>query len=391
MSERLDVAVVGAGPFGLSVAAHLSPGRRVRTFGRPMETWRERMPPDMLLRSAWEETSLSAPGGRGTIDEWAEDEGEAREEPIPLAKFLRYSEWFHARFAPENDPAQVTLVEPVDDRFRLETGAGGVVEARSVVLAVGVTPFPYAPEAFQGAMGGAIRFSIDPLDAAGFEGKRVLVVGGGQGGLESAALAAGAGAEVELVVRSEVRWFADREAHHPRGRLAQRLYRLAYPAVGYGPPILNRLALAPDLLAALPRDVRRRITGRALRPGGSPWIREVAEGRVKVTEGVSVEEVESKENPVRVRLTDGTRREADAVLVSTGYRFSLERLTFLSEDLRRRIRIEHGWPVLDRYFRSTDPRVMFVGYPAEGRFGPLSRFVLGTEFTATRVARHLRP
>ena len=63
MSE-LDVAVVGAGPFGLSVAACL-PDLAVRVFGQPMKTWSTTMPPDMLLRSAWSETSLAAPADAG--------------------------------------------------------------------------------------------------------------------------------------------------------------------------------------------------------------------------------------------------------------------------------------------------------------------------------------
>ena len=69
MPEQLDVAIVGAGPFGFSVAAWLD-DRRTRVFGSPMQTWRTLMPPDMLMRSAWEETSLSARGGRGSIDEF---------------------------------------------------------------------------------------------------------------------------------------------------------------------------------------------------------------------------------------------------------------------------------------------------------------------------------
>ena len=74
MADRLDVAVIGAGPFGLSVAAHLN-DRPVRVFGAPMQTWRTRMPPDMRLRSDWEETSLSAPGDRGSIDVWSRAAG----------------------------------------------------------------------------------------------------------------------------------------------------------------------------------------------------------------------------------------------------------------------------------------------------------------------------
>ena len=90
--------------------------------------------------------------------------------------------------------------------------------------------------------------------------------------------------------------------------------------------------------------------------------------------------------PVRLRLSDGSDREVDLTLLATGYRFDLARLAFLSPQLAGAIRTERGWPVLDRGFRSTDRRVLFAGYPAEYRFGPLSRFVLGTGFTARRVA-----
>ena len=62
--DRIDTAVVGAGPFGLSVAAHASRRGSARMFGEPMRTWRTLMPPDMLLRSDWDHTNLSAPGAR---------------------------------------------------------------------------------------------------------------------------------------------------------------------------------------------------------------------------------------------------------------------------------------------------------------------------------------
>ena len=79
----------------------------MRVFGEPMQTWRTRMPPDMLLRSDWEETSLSAPADRGAIDVWARAMDEPREEPIPLQTFLRYADWFRQTFVRESDPADV--------------------------------------------------------------------------------------------------------------------------------------------------------------------------------------------------------------------------------------------------------------------------------------------
>ncbi len=217
----------------------------------------------------------------------------------------------------------------------------------------------------------------------------MLVVGGGQAGLESAGLAAQAAPIVELVTRSQVRWFADREPDTPRGPLQRRLYRIAYPAVGYGPPPINRLVLYPDLFAALPAGLKRRLTERLLRPGGSPWLRPLVEGNVKLSERCTVTRVEKTSEGLVVELSDGSQREVDEVIIACGYRFDLDRLTFLAPELRARIAIRDGWPVLDRFFRSTDQRVQFVGYPAEGRFGPVSRFVLGADFAATRVAESL--
>jgi thioredoxin reductase len=388
MRERLDVAVVGAGPFGLSVAAQIS-GRAVRTFGPPMETWRTRMPPDMLLRSDWQETSLSAPGDRGTIDAWAAATGEPRREPIPLQAFLRYAEWFRESFVPESDPARVAALERANGTYRLVTERGDEVDARHVVVAVGVTPFSYAPPPFAEALGEDVTFALDHQDYAAQRGKHVLVVGGGQGALEAAVLAARAGADVELVVRSRLHWFADREPHVPRGPVRRRLYRLAYPVVGYGPPPLNRIVRRPDLFAALPRGLRRRLTARVLRSGGSAWLRDAIDRSVRVSEGAGVRSLERGADGLLLRLTDGSMREADAVILATGFRFSLERLPFLAPGVRARIALEDGWPVLDRYFRSTDPSLLFIGYAAEHRFGPISRFVTGTRFTARRVRRLL--
>lgn len=384
MAERLDAAIVGAGPYGLSVAAQLR-GRRVRMFGEPMETWRTRMPPDMLLRSDWTETSFSAPGDRGTIDRWAATAGEPREEPIPLQKFLRYATWFHDAFVGDADSAAVAAVERTPSGFRLTSDQGDEVEARTVVVAVGAVPFAYAPPPLAEAIGEGVRFATDLQDYGSYRARRVVVVGGGQGGLESAALAARAGAEVEVVVRSQLHWFADREPHRPRGPLRRRLYRLAYPVVGYGPPPLNRLVLHPDLLAALPDSARRRLTARVLRAGGSPWLRPALEGVVRITEGVAVESIERYNGVIRLGLSDGSTREADVVIVAAGFRFALERLPFLSGEIRSGIDVHDGWPVLDRWFRSTQKNLLFVGFAAAHRFGPIVRFIPGTRFSAPRV------
>jgi FAD-dependent urate hydroxylase len=388
LADKLDVAVVGAGPYGLSVAAHL-PERRVRTFGPEMETWRTCMPPEMLMRSAWEETSIAAPEAAGTLDEWVREVGESRQEPIPLEMFLRYSTWFAERFVAERDPSRIASVELNGSGYRLTTEAGSEVDAQHVVVAVGVMPFAYVPPRLAEQLGETVSLATGIENTDRYAGRRVLVVGGGQAGLEAAGLAAQAGATVELVTRSAVRWFADRESHNPRGPVRQKLYRLAYPVVGFGPPPLNRLVMMPDAFAALPERTRGSLTARVLRSGGSPWLRQFVERSVRVTEHNTIEHVEHQSGRLVLRLSDGSDREVDDILIACGYRFDLDRLSFLSPDVRARIATRSGWPVIDRLFRSSDPSILFIGYAAEHRFGPLSRFVLGTEFTAPRVSHAL--
>jgi pyruvate/2-oxoglutarate dehydrogenase complex dihydrolipoamide dehydrogenase (E3) component len=131
------------------------------------------------------------------------------------------------------------------------------------------------------------------------------------------------------------------------------------------------------------------LTARVLRAGGSPWLREAIQRAVRVREDVSVTGLERTNGSLRLRLTDGSALEADAVIVAAGFRFALDRLSFLAPQIRDGIRLDQGWPALDRWFRSSDPAVLFVGFASEHRFGPIVRFIPGTRFCAPRVEQLL--
>ncbi len=335
-----------------------------------MQTWWTRMPPDMLLRSDWEETSLSAPGDSGTIDVWAREAGEPRQNPIPLQTFLRYADWFRGRFVSENDPSDVAELDRAGGTYRLATTAGDELDARKLVLAVGVTAFSHAPPPFRDALGDGVSFAIDPQDHGARHGRRVIVVGGGQGGLEAAALAARSGAEVELILRSRLHWFAEREPYTHRGPVRQRLYRLAYPVVGYGPPPLNRLALHPELFAYVPKQLRRRLARRILRAG---WIAVAAgSGRRQGRHhgGANRRDARAERGRTAARAERRLREGGGRGDPLDGVPLSLDRLAFLSLAVRAGIAVRDGWPVLDRSFRSSDPDLFFVGYAARTGFSP---------------------
>ena len=388
--DSIDTAVVGAGPFGLSVAAHTSRNGTARTFGESMRTWRRLMTPDMLLRSDWDHTNLSAPARAGPLEAWVRSGEAERLEPLPLAHFLRYADWFQRSFVPESDPDDVASIALADGGVRVTTTAGTEVQARAAVLALGVTPFPRVPPALAASGDPRIRIVLERSGYDDLAGKRVAIIGAGNNGVESALLALRAeAAAVELIVRSRVRWFVEREPHAPRGALRQRLYRIAYPVVGFGPPPINRFALHPDAFALLPHTLRARLNERLLRPGAAPWLRRHVDGVIPISEGVEVRRVDSRTDGLVLGLSDGTSREVDACIVACGFSFSRDGLSVLAPELRARVTVQDGWPVLDRAFRTSVPQVSLVGFPAEGRFGPLSRFVEGAEFAAQRVAQSL--
>jgi FAD-dependent urate hydroxylase len=391
---ELDVAVVGAGPYGLSIAAHL-PTRRVRVFGEPMRTWQRLMPPDMTMRSTWERSNLSDPGQNGRLVDWAAATGRERLDPLPLRQFLEYSDWFRQRFVREIDHASVVHVETgATGSFRLHTSAGNEVDARRIVIAVGVTPFPVLPDALRGVPADRLSFAVERQEFSPLADQRVLLVGAGQTGLESAALAMDAGAaSVEVIARRPVRWHPDRRRLFDwlPGPLARRAWKLAYPIEGAGPPGINLFALHPAAFRRLPDRVQQPMARRMSPPGGSPWIRDAVEGRATVTDGVEVVGATgSRSGGVLVSLSDGSTRDVDHVVAACGYRFSLDGLDFLAPEIRATIRARRGFPVIDDSFRSiSNPRITFLGYAAEQTFGPVVRSLDGARFTCVRAARLL--
>ena len=88
MGRVTEVAIIGAGPYGLSVAAHLRKlGIGFRLFGRPMHTWLTQMPKGMLLKSEGFASNLSDPDDQLTLDRYC------TEQRVPHRSDLYESGW----------------------------------------------------------------------------------------------------------------------------------------------------------------------------------------------------------------------------------------------------------------------------------------------------------
>jgi hypothetical protein len=224
-------------------------------------------------------------------------------------------------------------------------------------------------------------------DLSVFSGRRVLVIGAGQSGLESAALLAEHGAQVQIAARATtVHWLG----RHPRLRSLGPVSTLLYAPAEVGPPLFCRLVEAPHLVHKLPAGRRHQLDRRSIRPAGAAWLRSRVIDTIPLSLRREVAAVETGPHGLIVHFVDGTQTVVDHVLLGTGYQVDLSRYPFLSSELLSRLRQAHGYPVLGRGFQSSVPGLHFLGAPAAWSFGPLMRFVAGTHFAATELPHALK-
>jgi FAD-dependent urate hydroxylase len=381
--DRQDVVVVGAGPYGLSAAAHLGArGLRLAVFGKPLELWRHHMPKGMFLRSHVWATNLSDPERRYGFERFLiESRSRAAAYPVPIDAFIEYGEWFQERAVPKVDRTYVASIARTGTGFHLTLQDGRRIDSTAVVMAVGVERYAHRPFDSDGFARGLISHTCDHGDLASFRGRSVIVVGGGQSALESAALLHENGARVTLVSRRPIVWL-DRDRTSERSLLE----RLRAPANGLAPGWVNWvLEKRPYLFYRLPQP-RKDHHNRLWSATAAAWLRERVNGNVALHEGQTIVGIDEARGRIDARLSNGTKLSADHLLLATGYRVDVDRLPMIDASLRTDIATERGVPILTRHFESSVPGLYFVGLSAVRDFGPLYRFVAGCPAAARRVA-----
>ena len=391
-----DLVVVGAGPYGLSIAAHAAAaGLDLRVFGRPMASWRDHMPPGMYLKSEPWASNLSDPKGEFDLAAYAASQGtESRHGvPLPVRFFASYGLWFAEQTVPTVDERLITAVCPCPGGFRLTTDDGQSVLTRTVVLALGVMPFIDIPAPLRGLPPEQVSHSSHHADLARFEGQDVTVIGGGQAALETAALLAEQGTAVRVVVRAgRLNW---NTLPPPRNRPVIQAAKRPHTGLGCG--WRNWLyAETPGIFRRLPAQTRAQVFSSALGPAGAWWLRERFEPAVGVRLGESVAAAVPADGRVRLELvsTEGRTEsvETDHVIAATGFTPSLDRLGLLDCELRgalRTVGASQG-PEASALFESSYPGLFLAGLLSAPSFGPSMRFVYGATYTAERLVAGVR-
>jgi hypothetical protein len=378
----MDVAIIGAGPYGIACASYLrAAGVDPIVFGKPMAFWRERMPDGMLLRSLRRSSHIADPDGSLSLDEFEAATGRSVPEPIPIEDFIDYALWYQGQVAPEVDQREVLEVLPESDGFRLRLAEGEEVAVKRVIVAAGLGRFARRPDPLGRLPSELVSHSADHASFEPFRGQSVLVVGCGQSGLESAALLHEAGADVEVLARATAPvWLAG------KGGLSSRLYARMIPPTDVGGRVSGWLAATPDVIRRVPAGVATWTGERCLMPMGAGWLMARLR-KVPLTMGREVVSAEERNGGLRVRLNDGSGRDADHVVLGTGWRVDVAGYRFLGDELLSGLERSAGYPVLKRGMESSIPGLHFVGAPASLSFGPIMRFVVGTWYAAPVVAR----
>jgi thioredoxin reductase len=391
--SRVTVCIVGAGPYGVSIAAHLqSKGIDFRIFGISMHRWRAQMPIGMFLKSEGRGSSLSDPTGYHTLPRYCTEEGLPYGEwgkPVSRDVFVRYALSFQRNLVAGLENSMVTTVCKPRDTFTLELSSGERLNAERIIIATGLEHMAYTPPEL-GQLPASLRsHSADHYDLSEFKGRDVTVIGGGQSALETAALLHEEGASVRLLVRKpSVAW-------NPIPKMVRRtLYqRLRQPRTNLGDGLqLWLYSNAPYLFRHLPQRIRLERSTNVLGPAGAWWLKERVVG-LPILFSHSVRSFEARGGRAVLHVSDehGLSRDVatDHVIAATGYRFQLDRLPFLSEALRSRLRHEQQLPILSPNFESSVPGLYFTGLASSYAFGPAMRFLHGANYTAQRISNHL--
>ena len=387
-----NVTIIGAGPYGLSLAAHLKHSKiDFRIIGSPMRTWRTHMPKGMFLKSAGISATLFDPKNQFSLKQYClnhnipyEDEGL----PISLELFTKYGLAFQNHFAPNLEDTKLRSLQTCEEGFLLELDTEVKFKSRHVVLAVGIDYFRNLPPPIYQLSKDFYSHSAEHHELEKFIDKKVIVIGSGSSAIDMAVLLHEIGAFPTLIARRQALNFGQKE-----GWSRNFIGRIFAPMSGLGPGWFNLFcAKAPNLFRYLPNKLRCKLVKEFLGPSGGWFIRKrlqpvkVLLGRVLVSanESNGVANLVFKNNKGELE-----NFQADHVVTATGYKAELKRMSFLSKNIQGSLELINETPKLSADFESSIPGLYFAGPTTATTFGPVMRFAVGAGFASKVISKRL--
>jgi FAD-dependent urate hydroxylase len=385
-----EVLVIGAGPFGLAISAHLSGlGIDHLIVGRPLDTWHEHVPIGMIMKSEPYGSTIAAPSPGYKVADYCRLNGldyQDRVGPLTHDRFIAYGDWFTKTLVPDVRDQIVTNLIQVDGGFQASFADHAPITARQVVVATGVLAYRRIPEELAGLDPELVTHTSQHRDLSLFKGRRVAVIGSGQSALEYAAILNENGADVQIVARAkQVLWNQPNPDHvSTLGRLRRPVNNLCE---GWYCAFIN----SPSAFRLMGTD-RRIMHGRnALGPAGAWWLKDRVDGVIDITTGHRIKKASPEKDGVRLEL-DGPQKssiDVDHVMCGTGFNLDLASLPFVPETLRSSIKTISKQPLVNRAGETSIPGLYFAGAHTVYSIGPSSRFIAGTHTISAAMTKSM--
>ncbi|MCF4135932.1 ArsO family NAD(P)H-dependent flavin-containing monooxygenase [Streptomyces sp. Tue 6430] len=346
MTQHTDVVVIGGGQAGLAAGYHL------RRQGLDFVVLDAQATPGGAWQHTWESLRLFSPAAFSSLPGRLMPAQPGEEYP-EAGHVVEYLSDYEKRYdLPVLRPVRVHGVHDDGRLLSVDTDSG-TWHARAVISATGTWWRPFLP-AVPGRedFGGRQLHTVSYRRPRDFEGRRVIVVGGGNSGAQIAA---------DLVHHTELTWVTQRPprflADDIDGRALFDAATARRRALDEGRTDTGGVAALGDIVAVPPvREARDRGLLKAspmfsrLVPGGIEWA-------------------------------DGTRAEADAIIWCTGFRPALSHLAPL------RLRGPHGHIAVRGTRALDEPRLHLLGYG--DWVGPASATLIGVGRPARDTARQI--
>lgn len=372
-SYETDLLIIGAGPFGLAIAAQASHlGIDHLVIGRPMEFWRRNMPQGMYLRSAcdWHLDPVDI----HTIEKFLQSRGEMSHdvEPLSLEFYLSYVEWFQTQKQITTLPSYIERLDHTAG-FVATTEEGDTIHARHVALAPGFRHFANIPDELKARLpADRCIHTCEFTDFSSAAGTRYLIIGGRQSAFEWAALLLEAGANaVYISHRHDTPTFAEADW-------------------SWVNPLVDAIADNPNWFRRLSQREKDEVSRRQWAEGRlklEPWLApRLRDDRVSVLPNTEVIESAERNGELAVTLTSGEEIVCDKVVLATGYKVDITRVPVLSSgNILAQLETRDGFPVLDDHLQTSVPGLFITSMPAMQDFGPFFGFTVAVRVSAKLI------
>lgn len=386
--------IVGAGPYGLSIAAHLrASGQPFQLFGTPLESWRCFMPEGMILKSEPFASNLWDLHRQFTLERFRKHKNlpyQPVAAPVSLASFLDYAEWFRQQAAGPSRDIRIVRISRNGAGFSVELVDGTSFTSCRVILATGHMAFRVLPDQLAHLPEPLVFHSTRMGAVSNFAGSDVTIIGAGQSALETAAILHEAGARVRILVKKDrIAW---NDPARQRSLFARILAPDAGVATGWKSVAVSEL---PRMFRrCFPPEKRHRFVAGSYGPSGAWWLRQRVEGKVEAQLSTQLENAVPEFGRLRVTVLGPQGRQellTDHIIAGTGFKVDIDKLEYLDPALRQSIvRESGGIPALTSKFETSVAGLFIVGVASSPVFGPIMRFMYGAKHVAPVLTNRLR-